>query len=66
MRTDEVSKKRGVSIERSKRVQKKVSWWPITGNSKYSNNEHNIEVFYKKWEKYNEIQLTKQINGLKQ
>ena len=27
--------------------------------SKYNNNKHNIEVFYKTWKKYNDIQLTK-------
>ena len=26
---------------------------------KYNNNKQNMEIFYKKWKKYNEIQLTK-------
>ena len=31
----------------------------MTSQSKYNNNEQNIVVFYKIWEKNNEIQLTK-------
>ena len=32
---------------------------PITSLSKYNNNKQNVLIFYKKWKKYNEIQLTK-------
>ena len=32
---------------------------PITSKSKYKNNKQNVVIFYKKWKKYNEIQLTK-------
>ena len=31
----------------------------ITTYSKYNNNKQNMVIFYKKWKKYNEIQLTK-------
>ena len=31
----------------------------ITTQSKYNNNTCKIIIFYKKWKKYNEIQLTK-------
>ena len=31
----------------------------ITTKSKYNNNKQNMVIFYKKWKKNNEIQLTK-------
>ena len=31
----------------------------ILSYSKYNNSKHNLLVFYKRWKKYNEIQLTK-------
>ena len=31
----------------------------ITTNNKYNNNKQNMVIFYMKWKKYNEIQLTK-------
>ena len=31
---------------------------PITTKSKYNDNKHNMELFYKIWKKYNEIQST--------
>ena len=46
-------------MERSKAGREKKSRRPITFYSNYSNNKHNIVVFYKIWKKYNEIQLTK-------
>ena len=33
--------------------------------TKYNYNKQNTEIFYKKWKKYNEIQLTKE-NGVEQ
>ena len=32
---------------------------PFPFYSKYNNNKHNLFVFYKRWKKYNEIQLIK-------
>ena len=40
-------------------TKKKKSRRPITSWPNYSNNKQNMVIFYKKWEKYNEIQLTK-------
>ena len=39
--------------------EKKMSRRSITSYSKYNNNKQNVVIFYKKWKKYNEIQLTK-------
>ena len=47
-------------MEKSKvGTKKKMSRRPITSYSKYNNNKQNVVIFYKKWKKYNEIQLTK-------
>ena len=54
--TDEEGKKRGVSMERSKAGTKKRSRRPITSQSKYNDNKHNMVMFYKIWKsimKYN-------------
>ena len=55
---EEEGKKRAVSMKRSKVGSKKQSQWPIPTKSKYNSNTHNKVIFYNKWEKYNEIQLT--------
>ena len=39
--------------------EQKTSRRPITSKPKYNNNKQNMVIFYKKWQKYNEIQLTK-------
>ena len=47
-------------MERSKAgTKKKKSRRPITSYPKYNINKQNMVIFYKKWKKYNEIQLTK-------
>ena len=43
----------------AKRARKKDVRQPITSLPKYNNNKQNMVIFYKKWKKYNEIQLTK-------
>ena len=58
--TDEGGKKRSVSIEKSKSGKKKDVPTAYHILIKYNNNKHNTVIFYfKKWKKYNEIQLTK-------
>ena len=58
--TDEEGKKRGVRMERNKAgMKKKKSRRPLTSKSKYTNNKHNVVIFYKKYKKYNDIHLTK-------
>ena len=58
--TDEDGKKRGSSMERSKAGTNKRS---PDGLSHPNQNtiiiKQNMVIFYKKWKKYNEIQLTK-------
>ena len=49
-------KKRGVIMEKSTAGTNKRS---PNGLSKHNINKHNTVLFYKKWKKYNEIQLTK-------
>ena len=40
------------------RHEKTLSQRPVTSKSKYNNNKPNMVIFYKKWKKYNGIQLT--------
>ena len=53
--------KKEVSMERSAAgtKEKKKSRQPKLSLSKYINDKHNLLVFYQRWKKYNEIQLTK-------
>ena len=48
-------------MERSTGHEKKE----VATESKYNNNKDNLLVFYKRWKRYNEIQLNKN-NGLEQ
>ena len=59
--TDEDGTKRGVSVERSKAGTNKRSPDGLSHLTKirYCNNKQKRVIFYKKWKKYNEIQLTK-------
>ena len=60
-KTTEDGKKRGVSMERSNAFTKKRS--PDSLSHPNRNTiiiiKHNMAIFYKKWKKDNEIQLTK-------
>ena len=60
--TDEEGKQRGVNKERSKACTKKNPNSLSQPNQNTIKNKHNIAAFYKIWNKYNEIQLTKKIN----
>ena len=54
-------------MERSRAgTKKKKSRRPITTYLKYSNNKHNLLIFYKIRKKFNEIQLQKKLKGLEQ
>ena len=57
--TDEDGKKRGLSMERSKAGKNKRSPDGLLYPNQNNNNKQNMVIFYKKWKKYNEIQLTK-------
>ena len=46
-------------MERSKAGVKERSPEGLSHPNQKNNNKHNILIFYKKWKKYNEIQLTK-------
>ena len=62
--TDEDTQKRGVSMENSTAGTNKRSPDGLSNPNQNTIIKQNMVIFYKKWKKYNEIQLTKKQNGV--